>query len=292
MTALAVAQKCAKRLQIASPSAFVASTDNNIILLLQMLEEAAQKIRNEFEWPELQKEHTFTLSTSTANYALPTDMNRLLFETSWNRTQALQLIGPVDPVEWQEYKSGNITSLPRQRFRVKGWVTNQFYVDPTPTSTENGQTCALEYITESVIRPKTWVASTSWSGMQYCSYNGNIYDRGGTGAGSTGTTAPTHTSGAVSDGSISWTFLGTPFETFNHDNDELILNEDLVIDQAIWRFKQERGLDFEDFRAQAEENKELAKTFLQSAEVISVRTASTSPSIFDGRSYPQGSYGL
>lgn len=292
MTVLALAQTAAKRLQLTSPSTFVASTDNNMILLRACMEEAVQKIRDAYPWPELQREYLFTLATSTANYALPADFDFMLNETLWNRTQHWPLVGPIDPVDWQLIKSGAIANFPRQRFRVKGWQTNQFYIDPTPDSTLNGQTIAYEYISKTCIRPKTWVASTAWAGMQYCSYNGNIYDRGGTGAATTGTTAPTVTSGSVSDGVITWTYVSTAFDSFNNDNDEVILDQAMAIDGAVWRFKRERGLEYQGLQKEAEDRIEETTTALTAAGVLTIQRLRGAPSPIGYMNYPQGDFGI
>lgn len=263
-----------------------------MLLLRVMLEQTVQDMVADFAWPELQKEYTFTLATSTANYVLPSDLDRVAMESLWNRTQHWPLIGPLDAVEWQAYKSGFSTNFPRQRFRVKGWQTNQFYIDPTPSSTENGQTIALEYISKTCIRPKTWAASTSWAGLTYCSYNGNIYDRGGTGAATTGTSAPVHTSGTVSDGSISWTYISTAYETITYDTDEFILDNQLVAEGAIWRFKRERGLDYSELQAEWNQKIEQAKTRLTGAGIQSVNGSRLPINMIGEWSYPIGNYGV
>lgn len=263
-----------------------------MILLKAMIQTALDDISAEYPWPELQREHTFTLATSTASYALPADFNRFQMETMWNRTQKWPLIGPLDAVEWQQYKSGLVATQPRQRYRIKYWATAQFFIDGTPTATENGQTCVYEYISATTLRPKTWVASTSWAGISYCSYNGNIYDRGGTGAATTGTSAPTVTSGSVSDGSITWTYVSAAYNVINYDSDEVILDNTMVTDGAIWRFKQERGLDFEDLRQQANNQKDCNKTNLSSAGVLTINRARVGPVGIGPWSYPVSDYGI
>ena len=289
MTVLALAQTIAKRLQVGSPSGLVASTDNNILLVLQMIERTAQELRNEFAWPELQKEWTFTLATSTASYALPGDINRVLFETLWNRTATWPLLGPLDAVEWQQYKSGLVANFPRNRFRIKGYADNQFFVDPTPSSDENGQTCVYEYVTRTVFRPKTWVTSTSFAAGSYSFYNGNIYKT--TAGGTTGATPPTHTTGTASDGTVSWIYQSTYFETITADTDECLLDNQIIVDGAIWRFKQERGLDFESLRDQAMRQVALAKSRLQGASVLSMRMGNTGPLPIGLHSYPEQDFG-
>lgn len=290
MTILAVAQTCAQRLQITSPSSFVGSTDNNMVLLKVMIEQAAQEIRNEFPWPELIREYTFTLATSTDSYALPGDFDRTIMESLWNRTQKWPLIGPLDAVDWQNYKSGFTTNLPRQRFRIKYWANSQFFIDPTPTSGENGQTLVYEYVSKTVFRPKTWVTATAFAAATYCSYNGNIYytSAGGT----TGASAPVHTSGSASDGTVTWVYQSGAFETITKDTDEILLNNQMIIDGACWRFKRERGLDFEEAMRIAEEQKDLAKSKLQGAGVLSVAKQRLGVPMMGTWSYPVGSYGL
>lgn len=270
MTILAIAQSCAKRLMITSPSSFIGSTDNNMILLLSMIDKTIDEIRDDFPWPELEREYTFTLVTSTASYALPGDYDSRTNESIWNRTQALPLIGPLSASEWQLYKSGLVTASPRQRYRVKGSTNTQMFIDPTPSSDENGETIAYEYLSTTARRPKTWVASTAWAGIQYCWYNGNIYDRGVVTAATTGTTAPTHVTSSASDGTITWTYVSAGYPAFDDDTDEVILQNSLIIDGAVWRFKRERGLDYQELRFDAEKQIEDAKTKLIGASTISV----------------------
>lgn len=289
MTILAIAQACAKRLQLTSPTTFVGSTDNNMILLKAMIEKALDDIKDTYVWPELEREYTFTLSTSTASYAFPTDFDSRQFGTEWNRTQHWPLIGPLDAVEWQQYKSGYTTSFPMQRFRVKGSSTTQFYIDPTPSSSENGQTIVYEYISTNVVRPKTWVASTAWAGFQYCWYNGNYYDRGGVGAASTGTTPPTHVTGSASDGSISWTYINTTYP-ITYDSDEIILDNSMIIDGAVWRFKMERGLDYQELKLNAEEGIELAVTKLAGAATMTINQKRLGAPLIGPWSYPEGNF--
>lgn len=287
MTVLAVAQRCTERLQLPAITTLVGNTSNNAILLKSLLEQAAQDLRDEYPWPELNKEYTFTFTDAVASYALPSDFNRTQMETLWNRTQHWPLIGPLDAVSWQFYKSGIVATFPMQRFRIKGWVTNQFFIDPTPDSTVATQTAAYEYISATTVRPITWVASTSWLGHQYCSYNGNIYNRGSAGAATSGTTPPTHTSGSVSDGSITWTYTNAIFDTVLDDADEFILDNQMIIEGACWRFLQARGLDFEDYRANAMNQVDLAKTRLAGGSVLNVARMRLNAPMIGVWSYPQ-----
>lgn len=269
-TILTVITNAAKRCGITNTvSAAVGSTNNNILSLLTFCEDAGKQMRDAFNWPELEKEHTFDLASSTPAYALPADFNAQIFETLWSRDNQWPLIGPLTPQQWQFRKSGISSSAVYSEFRVKGYSDTQFYINPTPTA--SGETLVFEYYTKTWIKPKTWVASTSWAGIQYCSYNGNIYDRGGTGAASTGTTAPTHTSGGVSDGSITWTYTLSPYEVFAHDSDQIILDDELITQATVWRWKREKGFDYQELKKENEQAMEQAISQLRGASTIDWR---------------------
>ena len=151
-----------------------------------------------------------------------------------------------------------------------------------------------EYISNIAVRPITWTASYAFSGIRYCSYEGNFYDRGGTGAATSGSTPPTHTTGAASDGTISWTYFldnQTPL-SLRHDTDEVILDNELFIRELVWRFKREREFEYREQQAETRQMIEDAKTSLIPTEVISLRNNMGLGLPIGPWSYPEGNYGL
>lgn len=291
MSILTIAQRCAARLELnSSITTFVGSSDGNLKLLNAMLIKAIEEIKDAYTWPELQREYTFSLVTNQDSYPPPNDYDRRQNETLWNRTQHWPLIGPLDAVDWQNYVSGLVPVLPRQRFRVKGWAINQFFINGTPSTIENGQTCVFEYISTNATKPKPWVASTSWLGIQYCSYNGYIFDRGSTGAATTGTTAPTPS--VPNDGSIAWTLYTAPYTMFVNDSDEVILDNEMIATGAVWRFRRERGLAYEDLRRDAEQDIELMKVKLEGAGVLTINQMRLGAPMIGPWSYPISNYGI
>lgn len=199
MTILSIAQRCTQRLQITDPASFIGSTNNNYILLLAMINRAIDEISNEFEWPELTKHYPFKLIDGLDSYPLPGDYDRRINETLWNKDQHWPLIGPVTAQIWEQYINGFITTLPRQRFRVKGCTDNQFFINPTPEGI-GGQTLVYEYISKNKRRPKSWTANTAMvSGTTYRFWNGLILL-----AASTGTPVSTQAPVYGPDGSVVW----------------------------------------------------------------------------------------
>jgi hypothetical protein len=162
------------------------------------------------------------------------------------------LAGPLSPQEWQVYKSGTTVSFPRKRYRIKGYADDQFFLDPTPDAAD---TMAFEYITGTTIKPTSWAASTSFAASSYCFNDGNIYQT--TAGGTTGSTAPTHTSGSSSDGGVSWTFVtgsgaatgGTAYNRFLADTDVPLLNGDIVNLGMQWRWLRLKRLQYVDIKA-------------------------------------------
>lgn len=69
--------------------------------------------------------------TGQDSYPLPTDIDHIMTQTMWDRAFRWQLLGPLDPQEWQVLKSGISPTGPRRRFRI---MDNFFVVDPVPSS--------------------------------------------------------------------------------------------------------------------------------------------------------------
>ena len=405
MTILDIAKTCAGRLQLVKPTAFVSSTNNNDIFLMEMIYQAIQEIRDSFPWPELQKEYPFLTISGMDAYRMPQDLNQILVETMWNRDQKWPLLGPLDPSEWQNYKSGYIAAIPQTQYRVKGWNTSQFYMNPTPSDT---QLCIFEYISKTAFRPKSWAANTAYTLNTYVSSDGLIlkcttagtsdtkqppeFGRDGTVfwksvpawvnsisyyvdqyifanskvykctvAGKGSAVAPSHTSGSatngtctfeyystpdawvggttyaanvtvtastnaficaiggisadyspkfnsaltdvnsllaptvdtITDGSATWTVIQSGYETFLADTDEVILDNNCIIDGAVWRFKKERGLPYQELKADAEAQLTIMQTALSSSDVVSARAGQNKwPWMLGVWSYPVGNFGL
>lgn len=127
-----------------------ASTDDNIRRLLQSLKQLGQDLLRDHDWSHLTKEHTFSTVNGTANYDLPTHFARFVPGTAWNRTQGLELGGPMSPQQWQMAKAQTATSS-FQSFRI--WQ-DDLWIYPTPSSAE---TVAYEYVS------KLWVMATASS---------------------------------------------------------------------------------------------------------------------------------
>lgn len=145
---------------IAIPTAVYSNTDETIVRMLALSNREGRDLSRAANWTILQKLHTFSTVASTAEYNLPSDFDRLLPDTEWNRSTYQPIRGPLGPEQWQTIKSGLIGSgVVGQRYRIyksDSSVSRTFRLDPTPSSVE---TVAFEYISTN------WCASSGGTGQ-------------------------------------------------------------------------------------------------------------------------------
>lgn len=250
MSILTMAQNVAYEVGISPPGAVVSSNDQLVQRILALLKREIYELRMTYDWPELMKEGSITLATSTSSYALPADFAKWSHRTQWDDTNNWELIGPVTSQEWERLTRGFVQNTPRKKFRIKGYTSAQFQINPTPTASENGQIIYFEYFSETAVLPVEWTTSTAFIADAYCSYNGNVYQT--TLGGTSGATPPTHTSSTASDGGVTWAYVSTPYAGFIADNDFCVLPEKVVELGAQWRFLRLNGQAYEDRRREAQ----------------------------------------
>lgn len=78
-------------------------------------------------------------------YPLPSDWDRQINRTQWDKTNHWELIGPKSAQEWQYLKGGIVATGPRMRYRILG---NTFQIWPPDTTVSR---LGFEYIS------KNWV---------------------------------------------------------------------------------------------------------------------------------------
>lgn len=240
MSLLTIIQNAMTEVGLNPPTSVIDNTDTLVQQFLAHANREGKEIRNKVDWPQLVREYTFTLATSTASYAMPGDFERFSFMSHWDRSQSWELVGPISSQDWQYIKSGIITTAPRRRWRFKGFGTAQFFVDPTPTSSDNGVTLVFEYYSKSWCRPRIWAAGQVYGTNTYTFYDGNYYST--TAGGTAGVTPPTHTSSSASDGGITWVYVSDAYEKFMKDTDVSNVDENLIELGTKWRFLQAKDL--------------------------------------------------
>lgn len=99
---------------------------------------------------------TFQLTYQQISYDLPSDWERQIPQTEWDRTNRWPLLGPVSPQDWQSFRSGIVYAGPRQQFRIANNFVN---IEPNPPA---GLLFAYEYISNAWVRSNTGVEQSSF----------------------------------------------------------------------------------------------------------------------------------
>ena len=148
MSLLTMVQNACDRLGIVRPSLVIGSSDQQVLQLLGLANQEGKELARRHNWQRLTKEKTITATaTEEQSSAIPSDFDRILNQTFYNRTQNRRVEGPMEPDAWQRYKSSVATVL-FDAYRIRG---NAMLLAPTPTA---GDSYAYEYVS------KWWCTST------------------------------------------------------------------------------------------------------------------------------------
>lgn len=232
-------------------STVIGSTETTTKQLLAMTQRINKDIFEMYPWPKCYASGSITLVNGQATYDLPAAFSWYQYETFWNSSTRWRILGPMTEQEYGEIRGFGLNTTVYQRFQIRGLTNSQLLISPTPTA--SGNIIVFEYIADRCVRPVTWTTATVFAANSYCFYNGNYYQT--TAGGTTGATAPTHTSGSVSDGGVTWTYYNGPYNQFIADTDVSIFNEKMVEQGVIERFAQIHGLTgvVPQFRQQVDE---------------------------------------
>ena len=95
-------QAASKRLNLNSPTSAISSSDENTIQLVALAQEEGKSLARRHPWQILITEKTFTSTAAAAQVgAIPTDFDRFVDESFYNRTQKRPVHGPISPQDWQ-----------------------------------------------------------------------------------------------------------------------------------------------------------------------------------------------
>lgn len=257
MTVLSVLNDVCDRFSLPQLSTAVGSTNETARQLLSYLKDVGVELRDRVDWPELTRVHTIELVSGQDAYALPEDHDRWIYDTGWNQDRNQPITFPTSAQDWNLLKYGySVVSLLDQ-VRVFGSSDNQIVVHPTPNSGNSGQSLSIEYISKMWFRPATWTASTKYAAGSYAWNNGNVYytSAGGT----SGSSAPTHSSGTTSDGGVSWVRRSS-YLTLTADTDEFLIDDEVVKACLLWLFAEAKGMEFSTHQRRFEQKLARAKT--------------------------------
>lgn len=157
MTLLSLVQKACARIGIPEPSAIISSSDQQVITLLGFAQQEGIELSRRATWQKLAKEKTFTATaTETQTGVIPSDFDRFIPETFYNRSRFREVLGPLSPQEWQAQKSILATVL-FDSFRQRG---GDILMLPVPSA---GDTYAYEYVSNQWCESSGGTPQSAWT---------------------------------------------------------------------------------------------------------------------------------
>lgn len=149
MSLITIGQAVADRVGVPRPTSLIGSADAGQRQILSLIQQEGKDLAARVNWQALTKEKTFTATaTEEQSGVIPTDFDRFVDSTFWNRTENRLVLGPASAQEWQALKSDRIQAI-HDIFRHRG---NSLYLLPTPGA---GNTYAFEYVST------YWVAAAA-----------------------------------------------------------------------------------------------------------------------------------
>lgn len=241
MSIATVIQNVANEAGYTVESNIFSSNETTTKQLLAIAQRINRDIFEAYPWPKCYASGSITLVSGQATYALPAAFSRYQYETFWNQSTRWRVLGPMSEQEYAEIRGFGLEPTIYQRFQIRGLSNTELLINPTPGANNDGDILIFEYIADRSVVPVTWTTATSFAANSFCSYNGNYYQT--TAGGTTGATAPTHTSGSVSDGGVTWTYYNGPYNEFRANTDTSIFQEKLLEQGILERFAEIHGLD-------------------------------------------------
>jgi len=154
LTLLAIVQDVCAELGIQQPPIVIGSQDPQIQQLWALVNRLGNDLVREFEWQRLRKNTSVNTVAGQTTYDLPSDWNRQISQTEWNRTMRRPMIGPISAQGWEAYKGAYLGAGIETSFRIQGGKL--VLLDEPPA----GDELAYEYISSN------WVVTITGSGRK------------------------------------------------------------------------------------------------------------------------------
>lgn len=159
MSLLTICTNAADRLGIVRPSSVMTSSDQQTLRLLGYAQQEGKALQKDHAWQVLVKEGTFTATaTETQTSALPSDFDRWVDDSFYNRTRKRPVYGPINAQDWQFSKAVVATVL-IESFRQRGSTTDILLM-PTPTA---GDSYYFEYVAKNWCQSASSTAQSAWA---------------------------------------------------------------------------------------------------------------------------------
>lgn len=158
MTLLTIAQDVADEVRTTvRPTSVISNTDPDAQNILRLANKVGKDLMEMFAWQVLTKEQTFTsVAGEEQTSILPSDFDRFVDETFWDRSSKRLYSGPVTSKRWQSLKASDSVGNVRA-FRLRG---DSVFVLPAQTA---GNSLAFEYVSNQWCQSSGGAGQTVWT---------------------------------------------------------------------------------------------------------------------------------
>lgn len=164
MSLLTLVQAASRRMGLPVPTAVFASTDQQILEILEYAQTEGKELAEAVPWQALMTERTFTsVAQAVQTGAIPaaaftsSGVPRIINDSMFNRTTQRKVFGPITPQEWQARQALSALATVDLYYRLRG---NDIMLSPTPSA---GQTIAFEYIANTFCQSSGGAAQSAWA---------------------------------------------------------------------------------------------------------------------------------
>lgn len=149
MTLLSIAQDAADEIGLERPSSIYGSTNPTAQKLYRYANSVGNLLMKGYAWQQLRAEQTFSaLGQEEQTGILPSDFDRFVPETFWNRSTQILVSGPKSDVDWATLKAENQTLYDVAYFILRG---GSVFIYSAPSANAN---LAFTYV------KNTWARSS------------------------------------------------------------------------------------------------------------------------------------
>lgn len=266
LTVAQILTNAARKLKLNPPNSFVGG-NTTAKALLTSFEMCGLKLVKEFSWTVLERKHSITLSSGVSAYALPEDYDRQIAQTGWNTSNKRRILNGVTSQEFSALENSVGNTPDFDVLRAFGWSDTQINLYTAPTASASGQVLDFYYISNRWIRPRTWTSGIVVSLGEKVWYNGNVYSAGSNGT--TGSIAPTHTTGSASDGVITFTYVQDfGYSVVQADTDVPLIDDLLLTLETVVDYGADEGFDVSKHLQDRERRLMQVKSDLVGADII------------------------
>lgn len=157
MTLLTILQDAAQEVGVYPPTTVIGNTDPAIQKMLRQAQRVGSDLMARGTWEVLRTQQTFNATAGEQQLnALPSDLDRIIAETFWDRTNSRLISGPAQGSQWQSLVAAYPQGAYDRWFTLRG---GQMFIYPGMVGNES---MAYEYYSRSFCASSGGTPQTRW----------------------------------------------------------------------------------------------------------------------------------